>query len=613
MKKKIIKYIVFSIFATFSFSFPYKIIDTAQIGKMSAGKGSLGLLISCLSLCFSKANWASILLFIFCFFFFFKSDQNNKEKKINFSALALGASASAINIIGFSLYNYSNISSIVSTNPQKLYTILKFSGYLFFFYYAVNYLLEKFHSFNKNLFNFPSKFEKLFFDKYSFLFPFFSILLLWIPYIIIFYPGFVTSDGIKELNSFFGKANFTTMHPVFSVIMMGLPMKIGKLLGSDNLGIFLYTFPQMVLFALIFADSIEITSRMNMPYWIRWTTFLFYSVVSFWPNLGYSLLKDSIFSILILEYTLFLIRIICWGYDSCSFIRKIFAVISMILICLVRHNGITVILFSFFFIFFQKEFSHFKKNLAILFGIPIITLCVFNFLIVPEMHVTKGTPREGFSLMLQQTARSYYYHPEDVSEDDKETLRKFFNIDRISERYYADNIDGIKDLFDPYASFDDYKEFIRIWAKMGLRHPEIYGTAILAGSYAYFYPEREPYRNIYGWFDIENIDYTNKNIFNISFNKKFNNLRNIYIDIVNLLPEIPGFSIVYSIAIYNWILIFLIYYAFYYKKKRKLAALSPAIMLMISCLFTPINGFIRYMFPLIILIPICINYMLYDN
>ena len=83
----------------------------------------------------------------------------------------------------------------------------------------------------------------------------------WIPYCVIRFPGNMDFDSYWQLMQIYGYSLFSDHHPVFDTLLFGLFWKIGSVLGSNRISVFLYCGIQIILTSLAFSFSIEYCLR----------------------------------------------------------------------------------------------------------------------------------------------------------------------------------------------------------------------------------------------------------------------------------------------------------------------------------------------------------------
>ena len=105
------------------------------------------------------------------------------------------------------------------------------------------------------------------------------IILLWIPYIIISYPGLATGDTYDEISQYFHLDSSWSIesinllsedvyinkhHSVLHTVVMGFVYNVGKSLSSFTFGAFLYTVLQVILLIWIFVFMFKYMKKIKV-------------------------------------------------------------------------------------------------------------------------------------------------------------------------------------------------------------------------------------------------------------------------------------------------------------------------------------------------------------
>ncbi len=96
--------------------------------------------------------------------------------------------------------------------------------------------------------------------------------------------------------------------------------------------------------------------------------------------------------------------------------------------------------------------------------------------VITRIQATPGGKQEMLALPFQMTARYVKYYGDDITAEEYEVLDKVLTMDTLAERYVPTNADPVKG-YSQKAEDHDYVEYIKVWAKQGLRHPNIYISA----------------------------------------------------------------------------------------------------------------------------------------
>lgn len=481
---------------------------------------------------------------------------------------------------------------------------------IFFIFRILILLLFKFID-NKKIkeSNKKTKFRNLY-DKYPFIISIIIILILWLPYIISFYPVILSPDPSFQIRQYFKIPNkysdysimidpnvtITNHHPVVHTLILGTLLKIGNIMGNDNFGLFMYSIIQILILSSTLAYTIKYMKKINTPYKYRLIALLIYSLVPMYPMYAMSAVKDVIFSSLITLYIILIYHIVKNKDLTLKFKNIISIFILLTLIILFRNNGFHIVLLSFPLTFLLN-----KKNLKKLVLIFILFL-TFNFsynnIILKYFKVTPSSIREVLSIPFQQTARYVKY--KDVSSEEYEIYDKVLDMSTLSSRYDPEISDPVKNKYNKYATSNDLKKYFKYWFKDLLKAPNIYIDATINNTYGYFYPFKTNWY-IYYKYDTK--------IKHNGFNYHYNNLensRNLLSGFGVIFPFIPIIGLISNIGFNTWILFFLTTYLIYKKRYRYIAFLIPSFIVLLVCVASPVNTYFRYAMPYIFAMPIII-------
>lgn len=446
------------------------------------------------------------------------------------------------------------------------------------------------------------------FKKHPFLFSVVFIIICWLPYIISFYPIILSPDPSYQIKQFFGirtkyadysiliddNVVITNHHPVTHTVLLGGCLKLGELMGNDNLGLFFYSIIQMTFLVTTLAFSIYYMQKMNLKTKYLFGVLLLYALVPMFPLYAMSGVKDVIFGTLIFLYLIFLHNYIKVKGDY-KWWQYILIILLLILICLFRNNGIHTLILSLPFLLFVVR----KKWKEIL----IVMICVFGFygvfdkIVLPYFKITPGSIRETLSVPFQQTARLVKYHSDDLTSEEIEVIDKILGYDDLAERYNPELSDPVKNEYNKYATNEDLKEYFKVWFSGLIKHPGTYIEATMNNTYGYFYPEKT---NWYVYYKYD--DRIVEDGFSYSYNS-LGTLRNVLSNYAVCFPYIPVIGLISNIGFNVWIILVLLTYAIYKKLYKNIVILSPVLALILVCILGPANTYFRYALPFIFAMP----------
>ena len=556
----------------------------------------------------------SVLLIYFIYKFYQKSTIIHKKKSLKVLSLILAF----FMIFGNSFMCVGSTALIFKNIGYFLLSLIMYIGYYYLFLVLISYL---FRFLDKNNFSEENKEKKdnkfvATFKKHPFLFSLCFIVICWLPYIISYYPIILSPDPSFQIRQFFGirtkyadyailldeNVVMTNHHPVTHTMLLGGCLKLGTMIGNDNLGLFFYSIIQISVLASVLAFSIYYMQKMGLKTKYLIGVLLIYALVPMFPLYAMSGVKDVLFGAFIFLYFIFLHNLVktkCEGYKWWNYLLII---ILLILICLFRNNGIHVLILSlpFTLIIARKKWKQLLTVMVCVFGF----YGVFDKVILPYYKITPGSIREVLSVPFQQTARLAKYYGDEFTEEEIATIDKILGYDDLAERYDPELADPVKNEFNKYATDEDLKEYFKVWFNGLIKHPGTYIEATMNNVYGFFYLEKTKWY-VYYKFD----DRITENGFDYHYNS-LETSRNILSEYAVAFPYIPGIGLISNIGFNVWIIFTLFAYAIYKKLYKNILVLAPALILILVCVVGPANTYFRYALPFIFAMPFIIGVFL---
>lgn len=458
-----------------------------------------------------------------------------------------------------------------------------------------------------------------FIDEKPFLSSILIIIAFWLIYIIAFYPVILSPDPSFQIKQFFNvdtkyaegvvkldeNVNITNHHPVVHTLLLGECISLGRLIGSDNLGLFIYSMIQIGILVATLSYTIKYLKKVNISLKVRVILLMIYSIVPMFPFYAMSAVKDTIYTSFMILYVIFLYDFITFNKDKkISNIKVIYVILLLLLISLFRNNGVYVIVLSFPFIIFYSR-KNMIKTITIFAIFLSLTTC-YSKVILPYFKITNGSIREMLSIPFQQTARYVKNHGDEISEEDKRAIDKILIYDTIAERYQPELSDPVKNKYNKYATSDDLKEYFKAWYRGLTKHPGTYIEATINNTYGYFYP------NAIKWYTYHKYDsrVTKDNLVDYSYND-LQGIRDTLVVYQGIYPYIPFVGLISNIGFNTWMLLIMGVYLITFKKKEYLIVLMPLYVSVLICIASPANTYFRYAMPYIfsncVLIPLLLN------
>lgn len=517
------------------------------------------------------------------------------KKRKNVIVMLLSILLSIFLIVGNSFKKKGSFEFI--TNHLIIHTVT-FLILIFIFYKVISFLFKKLDNIKWKESQEFNKIIKIF-NKHPFLFCFIIILICWLPYIISFYPVILSPDPSYQIMQFFHIDNkystysilldpsviITNHHPVIHTLLLGSMVKIGTLLGSVNIGLFLYSIIQILILSSTLSYTIVFLKNIKIPKKYLLLCLIIYALTPVFPFYSMSAVKDVIFGSLIILYIISIYQFM--NKKEITFKDMLKELLLMILIILFRNNGFHVILLSFPFLLFYKN----KKQILMIFLLMLTFNITYNKVILPYFKITPSSIREVLSIPFQQTARYVNEYDSELSEKDKKIIDQILEYDTLATRYNPELADPVKNKFNRYYKSEDLKEYFKVWKKGLFKHPITYIEATVHNTYGYFYPFKT------NWYFYHKYD---TRIVKKGFDYHYNSLsseRNFLTIIATIFPYIPVIGFLVNIGFNSWILLFMACYLIYQKKYKSLVVLLPSFVLLLVCVASPANTYFRYALP----------------
>lgn len=293
------------------------------------------------------------------------------------------------------------------------------------------------------------------------------IYLTFIPYIVAFLPGSVSTDGYKQIRMFFGMITKTNQHPYMVTVLIGAVMSIGRIV-SDNFAVFLWVILQSLVGAAIFAYSLKIVYSLDIPLWIKRLAFAFYTVVPVWAAYEQVIIKDTLY------YGVFLMFVISVAeplLDDSVLGNKWYLLRTVTVDCLMvlwRREALYILALT--LIILVPVFKKYWKSVLLILLAVVIVSTGFNKKVLPHFGVIPGAPTEAMGVIWQITGRYVSEYPEDVTDEEREIIDHVIDYERIPELYNPVFADPIKDTGKD-GSGDYLGSYIKIMPSFIMRHP----------------------------------------------------------------------------------------------------------------------------------------------
>lgn len=330
------------------------------------------------------------------------------------------------------------------------------------------------------------------FVAHPFWFSFVALALVYAPLVVIYYPGMIKFDTHLQIAQGFPECRaglplsmsewqtdkdvfWNNHHPVIHSLLIHLFVRAGLLLfNSVNAGVFFFVCFQALILINLFAFSVFVlVKHLRCNTLTSALALIYYMVNPIICSMVVNTTKDVLYGASLMGFLVVLFSLTSQVYKSrgSRLLLSVLLILCLMGGCFFRNDGFYVFTaFSLFLLCFPGKR---KIGLALLFSV--IFLHVGLTAGMRYYHVVPGSPKEMYSLPVQQTARILRTY--EVSKADKEAINGVFDAELLKQRYNPTLSDPSKALYKSLATKREKQQFLMAWMRLVAQHPV---TAILA-------------------------------------------------------------------------------------------------------------------------------------
>lgn len=421
------------------------------------------------------------------------------------------------------------------------------------------------------------------------------MLLCWMPYFILNYPGVLSYDSIYQIAQAEGAIPVNDHHPAVHTACIAFFYHIGKrIFGTANAGAAFFVFMQMIVMAFIESKLVVILRRSSLKPVYAWGVWIYFALVPLHAMYAVTMWKDILFAGCILWFSMVL-------YEICVQKRKgsmiwVQYMASGILLTLFRSNGMIVFLIClpFLIYFFRKS----RKFVCFI----ILPVFVFGFVKGPVYHMCHVQPAnmvESLSMPIQQIARVVVNCEEELTVREKEMIEHAASLEDIKKTYNCRISDPLKNLISIDAVKEHKLEYLQLWVTLGIKHPVEYALAQINATAGYWYPDMQ-------YFVI--FDGVEKNDFGIYSPLELKEkVRSILQRWYNLYRKVPVFGNFFSMGTVFLLIVLCIMKNIYDRQYARVLVAVPSLANWMTIMMAaPVFAEMRYVYGIMLTVPLII-------
>ncbi len=385
-----------------------------------------------------------------------------------------------------SVYFY-NINDLPSTQV-KVFLLLAFHFLLAFIVLYSVFVVTKY--FLDNI-NFRSDADKK--SGNVFLPSFIILLILWLPYLIIKYPGALNWDSWAMFDEHLS-GTISNYQSVTYAYLFGWLFEVFARLGNVNLSLFVLAGTHYILYAAVFAYSFVVLRKLRVPKWylyVTWGIYAFNPLITGYIGVA---IKDCVYAVFLFASFLILVEMYIEKTDRFPVKKLVILALSIILACLVRKNGIYVyagVVLAMFLSSLSKKKPTLKvrANARIAVSAGLILYLVIYMLIQTVVRPVPDNTTEMYSLPFQQTARYVRDHGDELTPEQIKIIDDVLEYDTLAQRYDPMISDPVKERSN--GSITVTGPYFKLWFNLFFKHPLTYFGATGEQNYYLLSPEAE--------------------------------------------------------------------------------------------------------------------------
>lgn len=427
----------------------------------------------------------------------------------------------------------------------------------------------------------------------------FVILLRYYVFLFVYNgPGSVATDTYDSIRQYIGIIPFRNDNPFLTTLLYGFLHSIGqKIIGGRNGGIYLNLFFQAIVMSWAYVRAAffmyEKTGSLKLLL-ITWACYLILPVFGCQAQIW---LKDSLHSGI---FTLFFIEYVRM-FDHEVKPKTVIRFCLLTLLAAMTRKATFYIMIICILALGIWHFTEIRKKLEkahpaywTLIISTLIAFFLYDNVLLTACGVKPGSSGENYVIPFRQTVLVVKEHEDELSAEDLAIIDTVMDHKKFDEYYSTENIDAIKRLANQ-ASDQELAELLKLDLKLFFRYPLTSLQAITECSWRYFYPLTNDKswariyiteEDTYGWF-VENPTAKSR----------------IYEYFTIFWEKTPGLTMFTDPGLYMWLLFFILARSMRCRNKKALTVIIPLVLFALGLTATPINGDLRYAFPIICALP----------
>ena len=506
-------------------------------------------------------------------------------------------------VLGRSAITFGNLSGIYETVPFIIRSVLAAAGFGIIFRYV--FALAEAGLVHISLSRGEKKIFAGLFGKNIFRNVCLLLMLLWIPIMILNYPGNHNADFIGQLMQTTGDMPWSGHHPIVLTSFIGVFFGAFRaVFGNYDLALFVWIFLQSLALAAALSLTIAYLKKKGASQYLLVTVLAVYVLSPIYSNIATTAIKDVPFAAACIWYC---VLTAMYYEDVQAFIGKrsslIKLVIASVLICMCRNNGSIIVFVNGLVMCVyglgkaraeeKTDLKNLIKKAAFFLILPIGIYTAFSSGIKAYVNAESDGLKEMLSIPMQQTTLYMTRYESELTDEEISSVNALFgNYENMIESYDPFISDPVKQYYDTKASNEVVSGYLKTWFKMFFKHPGTYFESFFMSTYGWFDPETDTSVR----YELDSDYFTRTGL--------FEGADELIIYFYRYIDRISFFGMLQSPGLWTWVMLLLIR-----RRKENLHLYPMQLITLLVCMAGPcFMKHARYAFPIMFTIPFLMGY-----
>lgn len=396
------------------------------------------------------------------------------------------------------------------------------------------------------------------------------IILLWMPYILSYFPGGIFSDTLTSIRQCIHLQSYDNINPLAYTLLIKLCLGIGDIFNSSQIGINVFGICQITIMAAILSYFVYWLYKKNFSNIILVLVTLFFGFFKLIPMYALSIWKDTPFCLALFLYIINIAEIVYQnGKNLNSKKQMIIYSILFIAVSFLRNNGLYIVLATTILVLIvyrkNKIFKFMISTIITFLLVIIIQRPIFNAL---NLNETTGTWN---SVMINQI---FYVKVTDgnITQEQDKLINSMCQTEKLKEVYAPLLLDAttVAPEFNKQFVKTHLSEIKQLWIELFFQNPISYIKAYLLNTLGFWDVNKvfpDAYMSNFMWpgtediIDVHQTDYIEKwtgqsMIDKIQITKLYSSAIFLFIMLVSMIFTIKKKNyknlLIYLPALFTW-------------------------------------------------------------